>query len=134
MKASQTQVFLFDGERKTVQDRVNGFLRTLGREGSLEPEIVVFGFNYQGPEWDGKTCIDGSASHGLMLVAYYPTINEAREMRGFDPVAAQPGGTPMGEGLTAIPVEEILKAMTREPPRPPSLFGRLFGRFFERGG
>ncbi len=126
MKASQTQVFLFDGERKAVQSRVNEFLRTLGREGSLEPNIAGIGYNFQGDEWDGRTRIDGSASHGIMLVAYYPTISETIRS---DPVSDQPGS--FGEGDTAVSVEEILRAINEERPAS-NLFARLFKHLMRR--
>ena len=118
MRPSQTQVFLFDGERKAVQDRVNEFMRVLGREGAMEPEILGFAYNYQGPEWDGRSPIDGSASHGLMLIAYYPTINEARAMRGLDPLSAQPGAPPAAEGAApvVVPWEYFVRALIRQTP------------------
>ena len=68
-------------------------------ETALEPEIVGIAYNYQGPEWDGRACIDGSASHGLMLIAHYPTINERR---GIDPVSDQPGAQQMEDFLRAV--------------------------------
>lgn len=136
MRASQTQVFLFDGERKAVQDRVNEFLRTLGRNGALEPDIAAFGFNYQGPEYDGHTPIDGSASHGIMLIAYYPTINESRERLGHDPLSAQPGAAPQDEGLTVVPVEDFLRSFTSQAPKITPLkdspLGHLIKKLFRR--
>ena len=117
MKPSQTQVFLFDGERKAVQDRVNEFMRVLGREGAMEPEIMGIGYNYQGPEWDGRTSIDGSASHGLLIIAHYPTINEARAKRGLDPISAQPGAEPRGDPVV-VPMEDFLRSFAEQAPKP----------------
>ena len=136
MKPSQTQVFLFDGERKAVQDRVNEFLRMLGREPALEPEIVGFAYNFQGDEWDGHSRIDGSASHGIMLIAHYPTINEARERRGFDPIAAQPGAAPAGgeESAMMVPLEDFLRSFASQAPQhqKKSLLARIGEILFRR--
>lgn len=133
MKAGSVYVYLFDGERKAVQDRVNGFLRDLGRDGSLEPEIMGIGYNFQGDEWDGRTRIDGSASHGLMLIAYYPTINEVREMRGLDPISAQPGAVPQSEGApVVVPLEDFLRSFASQTPKPQPLKDSLLGSIIKK--
>lgn len=117
MKASQVYVYLFDGDRQSVQHRVNEFLRHLGAQ-AVEPDIAALGYNYQGPEYDGRAAVEGSASHGLMLVALYPTLSEISVKRGFDPVADQPGAVPQGEGVTVVPLDDFLRSFAGQAPQP----------------
>jgi hypothetical protein len=61
-QANEVRIFLFEGSRSSVQDGVNEFLSALGPRN----ELVGFEYNYQGPEFDGRSEAH-PATHGVLV-------------------------------------------------------------------
>lgn len=125
--AGQCRVYLFEGGREDVQARVNEFLKA--QDGNPTVELAQVVYNYQGPEYDGRTPIPESATCGVGLVFHYgfpsAALPEARV--GFMPVAEH--------DHSCVVTPEMLFAVVQaaNPPQEPTTrFGRVWQRFARR--
>jgi hypothetical protein len=76
IQGNKLQIALFEGMASEVTHATNGWLAGSGRM----VEVVDIGFNYQGPEYDGKKKLTDNGTHGVLIVYRDLPINEACEM------------------------------------------------------
>lgn len=82
IQGNKLQIALFEGTACEAMHAVNGWLAGPGKT----VEVVDIGFNYQGPEYDGKKKLTDNGTHGVLIVYRDLTINEVREREGLNPL------------------------------------------------
>lgn len=78
----ELRIFAFEGLSGEIKAQVDGWMEGYGKVF----EVVDIQYNYQAPEYDGKTPITNYGMHGVLITARQLTVNDVRKMKGLAPV------------------------------------------------
>lgn len=81
----ELRIFAFEGDRVEIKAVVDGWMEGMGELF----EVVDIHYNYQGPEYDGRTTITDGGTHGVLIVARQLTVNDVRARRGLGPITKE---------------------------------------------